>query len=165
MPISVRRLLCKLTAIALAAVPAGVANASAAVPGSVEGDDQELEDDRPIDRGPLEANDAAEELGRGLALALERMRPLSATQLVTSWSLSVDPVRRLAVANALEWSFRLVGDDVVIDHLARDPDPTIRGAAARAAWARRATGGDAGVLARLADDPDPQVRELVKAAR
>jgi hypothetical protein len=104
-------------------------------------------------------------LGRGLALTLGEMRPLWATHLATTWALSPDPVRRAAVACALEWAFPLVGDAVIIDHLSRDADPQIRAACARAAWIRRTTGGDPGVLARLVDDPDPEVRAVVRRAR
>ena len=100
-----------------------------------------------------------------LALALGRLRPLEATHLASSWALADDPVRRSAVANALEWMFPLVGDDLVLDHLSRDRDPKIRFACARAAWVRRSTGGDHGVLDRLADDPDPEVRAIAIKAR
>lgn len=168
MPISVRRLLWKLATIALSTAPAtALAASTAAAADQARRPDleDELETDVPIDREQLAPTDAAAALGRSLALALEKLRPLSATQLVSTWSLSDDPVRRLAIANALEWQFRLVGDAVAIDHLARDADPEIRAAAARAAWARRATGGDVGVIARLADDPDPIVRAVAHAAR
>jgi hypothetical protein len=103
-------------------------------------------------------------IGRSLALAIARMRPLDATQLVATWALSEDPVRRLAVAYSLEWTFRLVGDSLVLDHLSRDSDPVIRVAVARAAWMRRPTGGDAGVLARLVEDPDAGVRAVARRA-
>jgi hypothetical protein len=128
-------------------------------------DDVELDASLAIDREQLDAEDAASALGRSLALALAEVRPLSATYLAASWSLSSDAVRRLAVANALEWTFPLVGDALVIDHLSHDGDPAIRAAVARAAWARRHTGGDLGVLARLSSDPDPLVRAVATSAR
>jgi hypothetical protein len=90
------------------------------------------------------------------------MRPITATHLAATWALSDDPVRRLALAHALEWAFPLVGDGMVLDHLSRDADPAVRVAVARAAWVRRAGrhgDGDA-ILARLADDPDPSVRAV-----
>ena len=102
--------------------------------------------------------------GRGLALALSRAPALMATELAAGWAISSDVSCRLAIADALGWRFRLVGDDVVIDHLTRDPDPVIRRAAARAACARRETGGDDHVLERLVDDPDPEVRRLASLA-
>jgi hypothetical protein len=99
--------------------------------------------------------------GRDLAFTLSRAPALVATELAASWAISSDAARRFAIADALGWRFRLVGDDVMIDHLSRDPDPLIRRAAARAAWTRRATGGDDHVLERLADDPDLDVRCVV----
>ncbi|HEU0029061.1 MAG TPA: hypothetical protein VFQ53_00420 [Kofleriaceae bacterium] len=169
--VSLRRLLSKLTALALSTSAIGAAGAATTAPRLVttrNGDDAELdadlERDDDIDREQLDAQDAAAALGRGLALALGEVRPLTATQLAATWSLSNDPLRRLALAYALEWTFPLVGDGLVIDHLSRDADPAIRAAAARAAWIRRRSGGDPGVLDRLADDPDPQVRAIARAA-
>ncbi|MEO8707200.1 MAG: hypothetical protein ABI867_44645 [Kofleriaceae bacterium] len=161
--LSLRRLLSRLAAIALAATPAA-ASPSVAKP-RCEEVTAIVEDDREIDREQLDAEQAAAALGRGLALAMTELRPITATQLAATWSTSPDALRRKALAIALEWSFPLVGDSLVIDHLARDPDPAIRGAAARAAWVRRPTGGDPGVLARLSDDPDPMVRSIAHAAR
>lgn len=165
--ISLRRLLSRLTAIALSTTAVGPAAAEAdgrepTEPGGEDGD-VVLAEGR-IDPETIDPPDAAAALGRGLALAADRMRPLSATQIVSTWALSSDPLRRLAVAHALEWSFPLVGDAIVIDHLSRDPEPSVRVAAARAAWARRVTGGDAGVLDRLRDDPDPGVRAVADKA-
>jgi hypothetical protein len=148
--VTLRRLLSKLAAIALStsAAPVGPAMAAAdppAEPGETAGRlgpdledaDGELDASLPIDREQLEAQDAAAALGRSLALALGELRPLTATHLAATWSLSDDPLRRLAVAHALEWTFPLVGDALVIDHLSRDADPQVRAASARAAWARR----------------------------
>ena len=174
--VSLRRLLSKLTAIALStsAVGPAVAAARAAPVVDVSArkvgkppdlDDSDFDASLPIDREHVDPYDAACMLGRGLALALGDMRQLSATHLVATWSLSSDAVRRLAVAHALEWTFPLVGDALVIDHLSRDRDPEIRAAAARAAWSRRGTGGDLGVLARLALDADPTVRAVAESAR
>jgi hypothetical protein len=132
---------------------------------AIDPDDVELDASVAIDREQVDAEDAASALGRSLALALAEVRPLSATYLAASWSLSSDAVRRLAVARALEWTFPLVGDALVIDHLSHDGDPAIRAAVARAAWARRHTGGDLGVLARLSCDPDPIVRAVATSAR
>jgi len=168
--VSLRRLLSKLTALALSTSAVGPAAAEAVrdPAGSTEptdSDDSELDASLPIDRGQVDHRDAAVALGRSLALALGELRPLSATHLAATWSLSDDPLRRLAVAHALEWTFPLVGDALVIDHLSRDGDPVIRAATARAAWVRRRTGGDPGVLARLSHDPDPQVRAIAVSAR
>jgi hypothetical protein len=171
--VSLRRLLSKLTAIALTTSAVGPAAADALqtpgldvsdAPAADDADDSDLDPSLTIDREHLDAHDAAFALGRSLALALGELRPLAATHLAASWALSPDAVRRLAVGHALEWTFALVGDALVIDHLSRDADPAIRAASARAAWARRAVGGDPGVLARLRHDPDPAVRAVATAA-
>jgi hypothetical protein len=166
--VSLRRLLSKLTALALSTSAIGPAEAvrdPAGSTGPTDSDDSDLDANLPIDPGQVDHRDAAVALGRSLALALGELRPLSATHLAATWSLSDDPLRRLAVAYALEWTFPLVGDALVIDHLSRDGDPVVRAATARAAWVRRRTGGDPGVLARLSEDPDPQVRAIAVSAR
>jgi hypothetical protein len=162
--ISLRRLLARLTVLALSTTATAATAAESRNEGPAECD-EDLDPGLVIDRGHLDQADAGITLGRGLALALGELRPIAATQLASTWALSDDPVRRLAVANAMEWQFRLVGDDIVIDHLSRDTDPQIRMAAARAAWSRRAAGGDPGVLERLVNDPDPEVRAVAKSAR
>jgi hypothetical protein len=160
--VSLRRLLTKLAALALTTAAVGPATARAA---PVPDADDCLVADVPIDAEHVDELDAAATLGRGLAMALAEMRPLGATQLASSWALSEYPVRRLAVAHALEWTFKLVGDDLIIDHLSRDADPQVRLEIARAAWVRRAAGGDPGVLTRLSEDPDPGVRATARRAR
>lgn len=157
--ISLQRLLSKLAILAATASPALAAPTDQAVP------DPSLICEGTIDAENVDRRDAAALLGRNLAIALERMRPIEATHVATSWALSADSLRRVGVARALEWAFPLVGDDLVIDHLSRDPDPAIRAACARAAWIRRATGGDPGVLDRLADDIDPDVRAIARWPR
>lgn len=159
MTVPLRGLIARLTTIALttASIPAVAATTRVCEIDEVT--------DPEIDREHVETEDAALALGRGLALALGEMRPLAATQLAATWSTSPDGLRRLALANALEWAFPLVGDALVIDQLSHDPDPVIRAAAARAAWIRRPSGGDLGVLDRLANDPDPVVRAVALAAR
>jgi hypothetical protein len=165
--VSLRRLLSKLTVVALSAATPAIASAlpdapRAATSGDVSVDeDADLDATLPIDRECLDARDAATTLGRKLALALANMRPLSATHLASTWALSDDTTRRLALAHSLEWAFPLVGDAVVLDHLSHDPEVEIRAAVARAAWVRRTAGGDPGVLDRLAHDPDPDVRAIV----
>jgi hypothetical protein len=163
--ISLRRLLSKLTVLALASSPAA-SNADPARPAHAcaEEDEADLDSDVPIDREQLDPRDAATRLGRTLAQALAEMRPLRATHLATSWALSEDPLRRAAIANALEWAFPLLGDAAILDHLSFDHDPSIRAAVARGAWVRRRGGGDTGVLARLSHDPDPEVRSIAVRA-
>lgn len=166
--VSLRRLLSRLTALALSTSAVGAASASTRRDEACQEPCDVLDADLPIDQEQVDRHDAAGALGRSLAMALDPtagMRPLAATHLATTWALSEEPLRRLAVANALTWTFPLVGDDLVIDHLSRDDDAAIRAAAARAAWVRRQTGGDTGVLARLSHDPDLAVRTIAIAAR
>lgn len=89
-------------------------------------------------------------------MALDQIPALEATH----WARASDSLRRHGIARALEWSFPLVGDAMVIEHLSHDSDPAIRAACAQAAWVRRATGGDPAALDRLANDPDPNVRAI-----
>jgi hypothetical protein len=170
--VSLRRLLTRLTAIALSTT--AVSPAAAEDGDDTSADDREgldldaelaLDPSLTVDPEAIDPPDAAAALGRGLALAADRMRPLSATHVITTWALADDAVRRLAVAHALEWSFPLVGDDIVLDHLSRDPSPEVRVAVARAAWARRLTSGPLDVLDRLANDPDARVREVARRGR
>ena len=160
--VSLRRLLSRLTTIAISASAVGSANAEPTREEAKGVEESVLVEDLPIDREHVDAPDAALALGRSLALAIDRMRPLSATQIASTWALSEDSVRRLAVVHALEWPVRIVGDDVILDHLSRDPDPAVRTATARAAWARRPVGTE--VLARLRDDPNPEVRAIAEQA-
>jgi hypothetical protein len=157
--ISLQRLLSSLAILAATASPALASPTDRVVP------DPALVCDGTIDAGHVDRRDAAALLGRNLAIALERMQPLEATHVASSWALSSDPLRRHGIARALEWAFPLLGDDLVIDHLSRDADPAIRSACARAAWIRRATGGDPGVLDRLAFDPDEDVRAIARWPR
>jgi hypothetical protein len=148
--ISLRRL---LAVLALSGSP-GAANA--ARPPSAE-----LDADLPIDREHLDPCDASAVLGRQLAFTLAAQPPLEATHLASTWALSDDPIRRAAIAHALEWAFPLVGADIVLDHLARDRDALIRAAVARAAWVRRPTLGT-DIVDRLALDADPDVRAIAR---
>jgi CheY-like chemotaxis protein len=78
-----------------------------------------------------------------VASRLEQMNPFDATELAANGALSPDPGVRHMLAEALVTPFPLVGADVVIDHLGRDPDPDVRAAAARAATARGLAAVDA----------------------
>src|SRR5262245_47831224 len=93
--VSLRRLLSKLTALALTtsattAVGAATVDPVGEVAGerdSLDADDVDLDASLPIDREQLDTEDAASALGRSLALALAEVQPLSATYLAASWSL------------------------------------------------------------------------------
>jgi hypothetical protein len=160
--IPLRRLLSKLTVLALSASP-GVSMAQTTV-APPRCDDCDLDSDAAIDRDNVDPRDAATMLGRSLAVALGEVTPLSATHLATTWALSEDPLRRAAIANALEWQFPLFGDAAIIEHLATDPEAHIRAAVARAAWVRRTNPADVAVLRRLVDDADPEVRAIARRA-
>lgn len=169
--VSLRRLLSKLTVLALSTSAVAVASpprsaAAARIAEDLDDElDHDLDDDTPIDREHVDSRDAAAMLGRSLANALSEVKPLSAIHLATTWALSGDPLRRAAVARSLEWAFPLLGAGAIIEHLSYDADPSIRAAAARAAWIRRTAGGDRGVLDRLALDPDADVRAIAHRAR
>jgi hypothetical protein len=155
--VSLERLLIRLTILALVGAPLASAQAAPL------SHDELFE--ATIDHQEVAPRDAAAVLGRHLARVLEELAPLEATHLATTWALADDPLRRAGVASALEWTFPLLGDAEILDHLSRDADPGIRLATARAAWSRRAFGGDPGVLARLSNDDDPEVREVARHAR
>src|SRR5262245_25829741 len=123
--ITLKRTLAKLAMLALSASPAA---AAADTPDPIDSDDCELDASIPIDRGSVEARTAAVMLGRSLADALFEVPPLEATHLVTTWALSSDRLRRLAVVEALTRVMPLGGRSALA-HLARDADPEIRFAA------------------------------------
>jgi len=164
--ISLGRLLSRLTVLVLSGAPVASAATAPDAPRlrSEDTDDQDL-DDTPIDREDLGRNEAAAVLGRNVAMALSQLSALEGIHLATTWAISEDPIRRAAIARALEWTFPLLADSVIIEHLSHDPDPATRAAAARAAWVRRASGGDDGVLDRLMHDPDLEVRSIALRAR
>ncbi|HEY1553782.1 MAG TPA: hypothetical protein VGF94_03055 [Kofleriaceae bacterium] len=152
MPKIPRRLLTHLTALVLAGASGETASAAAA-------------SDTTIDEAAeLDADAAASQLGRTVAITLGDMRPIAATHFATSWALSDDSLQRSAIAHSLEWAFPLFGDGAILEHLSHDRNPEIRAAVARAAWVRRRAGGDLGVLARLSHDPDPEVRAIALRA-
>lgn len=105
--------------------------------------------------------------GRMLARTLSQMRPLARIQVVTRLALSSRPAERLALADALaRTGIDVLGAHSIIEHLARDPMPQVRRAAARAAWARFSLDPArlVAVLDRLAHDPDKEVRDLARLA-
>ncbi|MEZ4398437.1 MAG: hypothetical protein R3B06_00355 [Kofleriaceae bacterium] len=106
------------------------------------------------------ASDAAPtpDRGRQLAIALARLPTIESMGAAAELALSTELVHRQQLADALAWSFPLPGDQAVIEHLAQDPSPAIRAAAARAAWVRRSRDLDRTVLYRLFGDADPEVR-------
>ncbi len=65
-------------------------------------------------------------VARWLADALRHVHPLDATQVACAFALSRSPCHRLAIGAALALDLELLGDDVVLDHLIRDPEPVVR---------------------------------------
>jgi len=148
-----RALLGRLTmAVTFSAIPIVATGGAIIIPS--EASDGDVHDD----------DDQLAISAHALAIALSYLPPMDATAAACQWALSTATERRAVLGVALAWDFPLVGDDVLIDHLAADPVPVVRAAAARAAWARRRTGGDPGVLERLAIDPAPEVREIAALA-
>jgi HEAT repeat protein len=95
---------------------------------------------------------------QGLAQALSELPSIESMGVAAELALSPELRERLALAQALAWSFPLPGESAVIEHLAGDPTPEVRAAAARAAWVRRSSHLDVRVLHRLLGDDDPEVR-------
>lgn len=96
--------------------------------------------------------------GRALAVELSTLPAIESMGVAADLAMSSAPGDRLALAEALGWSFPLAGEELVIEHLATDRDPSVRAAAARAAWVRRSTQLELSVLHRLLGDEDPEVR-------
>ena len=67
---------------------------------------------------------------------LVRMNPFDAVRAAAIAALHPDAGVRRALATALAAPLRLVGDDLVLDHLALDGDVDVRGAAQDARLAR-----------------------------
>jgi hypothetical protein len=101
-----------------------------AVAGAATWDQLEVDANLPIDRGAMTPRLAAAVLGRGLAAALAEMSALDATCLMTSWALSADRLRRLAVLEALAHVMPLGARSALV-HLAFDADRTVRASARR----------------------------------
>ena len=107
---------------------------------------------------PFEDTDDVESLAHQLAARLTDLPPIEAVGASADLATSNDAHERLVLAGALAWVFPLVSDDILLAHLADDPDPRVRAAIARAAWARMTVIGDTGILHRLLGDADPEVR-------
>jgi hypothetical protein len=102
--------------------------------------------------------DDVEILAHQLAARLTQLPAIDAVGATAELATSGDVQERLVLAGALAWVFPLASDDILLQHLADDPDPRVRAATARAAWARQTVVGDTGVLRRLLADSDPDVR-------
>lgn len=107
------------------------------------------------------------ERARSLAATLARATGFDRLALIADGATDPSPAVRLAVACALIESADGVGLRSAIDLLARDDEPAVRRAAARAAWAHAAEDPIRYVtlLEALAADPDATVRDAVLLLR
>ncbi|OGQ88998.1 MAG: hypothetical protein A2289_18450 [Deltaproteobacteria bacterium RIFOXYA12_FULL_58_15] len=105
---------------------------------------------------------AAEAISRWLATegGLNRLR------FTSEWSLSDEPRLREAIARSLAGPVTIVGVDLLLEHLAKDPVHAVRCATARAAESRFEENPAAyeNVLRRLASDSDRRVRKSARRA-
>ncbi len=147
------RLRAILSNATIAAVSAGAIPATAAEPSPVTESSPERAWPR-ASHGQTEL----EELARQLALRLNGLPELQAVGTAADLATSDLTHERLVLARALAWAFPLPADDILLAHLADDPDARVRAAVARAAWARIKTVGDTGILRQLLGDADPEVR-------
>ncbi|OGR10587.1 MAG: hypothetical protein A2341_09560 [Deltaproteobacteria bacterium RIFOXYB12_FULL_58_9] len=92
--------------------------------------------------------------------------PRGRLRFASEWSLSDEPRLREAIARSLAGPVTIVGVDLLLEHLAKDPIPAVRCAAASAAESRfkenPATYGK--VLRRLASDSNRRVRKSARRA-
>lgn len=123
----------------LAGAVAASADATAAPRDDVPVVDQEL-DDESVGRAVEVLASSADPVAAACELGamLERMSPFDATRTAAIAAVSRSVSVRRALAEALVSRFPLVGDDLVLDQLSRDPDPRVRTSASRAADIRRA---------------------------
>jgi hypothetical protein len=97
------------------------------------------------------------------------MEPIARTEIVASWATARSPHLRLAIAKALRYlSARppTLGALTAIEHLAADPDPSVRAVIAEAAWLRRREDPARllAVLHHLAEDGNLFVQEVARLA-
>jgi hypothetical protein len=165
----IRRRAPLLAPAALAALLAGGGDAAArAAPARPRG-----EATAPITRAQLRRLAEHPDRERRIKLAaflpevLARMPPVDRIALVAGWAASSSPYLRLAMARALRHLAEPTpGAHTAIEHLAGDPDPSVRVAVAEAAWLRRREdpGRLIAVLHRLAGDDNLFVREVARLA-
>jgi len=89
--------------------------------------------DGMVERALVDRPRAAEVLG----MLLENMHPFDATAAICEAALSPSVAVRRLVCATLHQRFRIVGAELALEHLHRDPDPGVRLAAITAARARR----------------------------
>lgn len=108
-------------------------------------------------------------LGVLLPEILVLLSPIERVEFVAGWATSRSPHLRLAIARALRHDGAAgvtPGSLTAIEHLAADPDPSVRAAVVEAAWMRRRVDPArlGAVLSRLAEDENLYVRETARLA-
>ena len=143
---SLNRLLTRFLFAGVVVVPAaGAAAATRTIRDDISQPDDDLDDDGVDDDGV----DAAIEhmvvttrpvvAAQKLRALLEYMDPFDATRVATTAALSPSVDVRRALADALMWPFRLVGETFVLEQLMQDADYDVRIAARAAARVRYST--------------------------
>lgn len=138
----IRRLLARFLFAGVVAAPAvsGAAGARAFrdVTPTVDEDNEQDIDDEGVDAAiaNMVASTQPVVAAQNLRALLEHMRPFDATRAATTAALSPNVDVRRALAHALVWPFRLVGETFVLEQLLADADPDVRIAAHAAARIR-----------------------------
>jgi len=99
---------------------------------------------------------------RELADTISHGNVFERTETLSTWATSPDPNERRAIAEALATGAGNLGALSAVQHLARDPDETVRAAAVAAAAARleRATKRYAAIVRAACSDPSRRVRAV-----
>lgn len=126
------------TAVAAPAAASSASNLRARDPiTTTEDEDDDIDDD--VVSAALESMVVTvdpEDAARRLARVLRTMKPFDATRTAALAALSPSVEVRRTLAEVLATRFRLVGDDMVLDHLRHDEDQSVRLAAEHATEAR-----------------------------
>lgn len=134
------RLLARFLFAGVVAVPAGsVTTASRTPRAEVSAVEEEIDDDgvdAAIERMVVTTLPVV--AAQKLRALLENMSPFDATRAASVAALSDNVGVRRAVADALAWPFRLVGETFLLEQLMVDPDLDVRIAARAAARIRYA---------------------------
>jgi hypothetical protein len=129
-----------LFATAVAAPAAASASSNVRVRDPITTNDEDEDDvDDDVVTAALESMVVTvdpEDAARRLARVLRTMKPFDATRTAALAALSPRVEVRRTLAEVLATRFRLVGDDMVLDHLRHDDDLSVRAAAAHATEAR-----------------------------
>ncbi len=106
-------------------------------------------------------------LARSVATWLEALGGFERADLVLDWATSVEPLVRQTVAEAMSYGIDVLAADLIVEQLARDPTPSVRREAARAAAHCYADNPElyGPLLQCLLDDPSGQVRRVARLAQ